>query len=513
MHPQRPPPSGPTSGFRPQLATTVQLGLFGVLLLFALAIWLSMPLLGGIVDKANQVRDEYLPELTRWRYNTQRVEQLYGFIQTLYWTSDSRAARSSRLQAQVLVDSFAFAPDSALAERAGQTLLHLQNLARLRDAQRDTLAALQQRAAALLAALPGDGGELARFAAASSHLGLIGSDWQALQQQAQALPDSGAPPGAQHLLGALQAQFGQLHALETQIGAEHRQALEQQKQLAATLNTDTALKTQQIATAVEHEASQVRRYGLLVLLLLGAITVLVLYAFQRHLLRPILLCNQALEQLNGERPVQLPPPTLFHELDTICHSVREYSNMTRQLQLANRELMQLSQQDGLTGLSNRRHFDAMLAAEHARASRHGHALTLILLDIDHFKKLNDRYGHLFGDDCLRHLGAVLTRSCQRAGDLAARYGGEEFALILPELNLEQSLALAERLRRSVAELVTRTDAGEPVSFTISAGLMYAEDCARHTPAGLILQADQALYRAKQHDRNRVEVAGESLVAG
>lgn len=255
MHPQRPPPSGPTSGFRPQLATTVQLGLFGVLLLFALAIWLSMPLLGGIVDKANQVRDEYLPELTRWRYNTQRVEQLYGFIQTLYWTSDSRAARSSRLQAQVLVDSFAFAPDSALAERAGQTLLHLQNLARLRDAQRDTLAALQQRAAALLAALPGDGGELARFAAASSRLGLIGSDWQALQQQAQALPDSGAPPSAQHLLGALQAQFGQLHALETQIGAEHRQALEQQKQLAATLNTDTALKTQQIATAVEHEAS------------------------------------------------------------------------------------------------------------------------------------------------------------------------------------------------------------------------------------------------------------------
>ncbi len=96
--------------------------------------------------------------------------------------------------------------------------------------------------------------------------------------------------------------------------------------------------------------------------------------------------------------------------------------------------MQLSQQDGLTGLSNRRHFDAMLAAEHARASRHGHALTLILLDIDHFKKLNDRYGHLFGDDCLRHLGAVLTRSCQRAGDLAARYGGEEFALIASDLD-------------------------------------------------------------------------------
>ena len=253
-----------------------------------------------------------------------------------------------------------------------------------------------------------------------------------------------------------------------------------------------------------------RSYGLLTLLLLGAITVGVLYIFQRFLLRPILLCNQALEQLNRDSSIQLPERTLFQELDTICRSVRQYGDMTRQLQNANRELVQLSQQDGLTGLSNRRHFDSVLAAEHARACRHSNGLTLLLIDIDHFKALNDRYGHLLGDDCLRQLATVLRRFSRRPGDLAARYGGEEFALILPEMNLEQSQQLAERVRQAIAELTTPTDSGEAVHFTASAGLIHTSNAPRHTPESMIHQADLALYRAKQLGRNRVEVAGEAV---
>ncbi|HEY6611323.1 MAG TPA: GGDEF domain-containing protein, partial [Pseudomonas sp.] len=419
--------SCPPARFRPRLATTVRLGLGGVLLLFGLILWLSMPLLGGIVNKANQVRDEYLPDLTRWRHNTQRIEQLYGFIQTIYWSNDAQVARSSRLQAQVLLDSFAFSPTSELAQQAGRILLDIQTLARLRDSQRATLSAVQTQAGSLLnTAIPsGDRADrLGRFAASCSRLGLIGTDWQALQREAGNLPAS--LPAERDAITRLQAHFAQLQTLETQVQQTHREALEQQKQLAAILNTDTALKTQQIAKAVSHEATQVRSYGLLTLLLLGAITVGVLYIFQRFLLRPILLCNQALEQLNSDSSIQLPERTLFQELDTICRSVRQYGDMTRQLQNANRELVQLSQQDGLTGLSNRRHFDSVLAAEHARACRHSNGLTLLLIDIDHFKALNDRYGHLLGDDCLRQLATVLRRFSRRPGDLAARYGGEEF---------------------------------------------------------------------------------------
>lgn len=502
----------PHAHFRPRLATTVRLGLGGLLLLFSLTVWLSLPLLGGIVDKANQVRDEYLPDLTRWRYNTQRTEQLYGFIQTLYWSNDSQVARSSRLQAQVLLDSFAFEPGNALTTQAAQILLDIQTLARLRDRQRTTLHEVQALAGALQRgdAISGDGAErLGRFAASCTRLGLIGTDWQALRQEADQL-QARLPTESANALAELQTRFAQLQALETQVGQTYRQALEQQKHLAATLNTDTALKTQQIATAVEKEANQIRHYGLLTMLLLGAITLGMLYAFQRFLLRPILRCTQALEQLNSKQPVQLPERTLFHELDTICRSVSQYSDMTRQLQHLNQELMQLSQQDGLTGLSNRRHFDSVLAVEHARACRHGQDLALILIDIDRFKVLNDRYGHLLGDDCLRQLANVLRRFSQRPGDLAARYGGEEFALILPEMGLEQSRLLAERVRQAVAELVIPTDAGEPVRFTASFGLIHTGWAGRHTPESMIHQADLALYRAKQLGRNRVEVAEQAV---
>lgn len=502
--------SRPPARFRPRLATTVRLALGGALLLFTLTLLLSMPLLGGIVDKANRVRDEYLPDLTRWRYNTQRIEQLFGFIQTIYWSNDALVVRSSRLQAQVLLDSFP--PDSELAAQARQIILAIQTLARLRDSQRVALNAVRTEAGSLLREDMPSGpssDHLVRFAAACSRLGLIGTDWRALRQEAGNLP---APldPAARDAIARLQDHFAQLQALEIQVEQTHRQALEQQKLLAATLNTDTALKTQQIAKAVGHEATLLRSYGLLTLMLLGAITLGVLYIFQRFLLRPILLCNQALEQLNSERSAQLPERTLFRELDTICQSVRQYGDMTKQLQRANRDLMQLSQQDGLTGLSNRRHFDSVLATEHARACRHGHELALLLIDVDHFKVLNDRHGHLFGDDCLRQLATVLRSFSCRPGDLSARYGGEEFALILPEMSLEQSRQLAERVRQAIAELATPTDSGEIVHFTASVGLIHTSNAPRHTAQSMIHQADLALYRAKQLGRNRVEVAEETV---
>lgn len=507
-----PPDTTRNTAARPRLSLTVQLGLLGLLLLFALTLWLSRPLLGGIIDKSHQMRTQHLPELTRWRHNTQRVEQLYGFIETLYWTSDLQVARNSRLQAQVLVNSFAFPPDSPLAEQSGQLVDTIKRLAQLREHQRDLLGQLREQGHRLLAAPPTaeqhteQHDQLLKLAAISTQMGVIGPDWAALQQEALLFRQQlQAPPASdQHAwLERLGAALGQLDHLAGRVAAERNLALELQRQLAATLNTDTALRTQQIADAVQADAEQIRRYSSLILLLLGVISIAVLYAFQRYLLRPILLCSQALEQLSSGQPMQQPPRTLFRELDRIGQSVRQYGEATHQLKHANQELMRLSERDGLTGLANRRHFDAVLANEYARACRHGHSLALILLDIDHFKRLNDRHGHLFGDDCLRRFAGILQPFGRRAGELAARYGGEEFALILPGLSQTECLAIAEQIRQQTADLRLQNEAGETVQFTLSAGLAYLADPRQQVATTLIQLADQALYRSKHAGRNRV----------
>lgn len=139
-------------GFIPKLATTVQLGLIGLLLILSAIIWLSIPVLGGIVNKAAQVRNENLPELTRWRYNTQRVEQLYGFIETIYWTHERAAARASRLHAQVLIDSFAFENGSDMALRARNLLESINALGIQRDERRTAVVNMQYSARKMLEA-------------------------------------------------------------------------------------------------------------------------------------------------------------------------------------------------------------------------------------------------------------------------------------------------------------------------------------------------------------------------
>jgi diguanylate cyclase (GGDEF)-like protein/PAS domain S-box-containing protein len=159
--------------------------------------------------------------------------------------------------------------------------------------------------------------------------------------------------------------------------------------------------------------------------------------------------------------------------------------------------------DELTGLVNRRHLFELAEREHARIRR-GNAspAALIMLDVDHFKRINDTYGHLAGDEILRHLGHQLMASL-RTADIAARYGGEEFAILLPATDLDAALRLAARLRDEAAGSTVYSD-GQPLHYTLSLGLttLTPQDASLDMA---IARADEALYRAKMGGRNRIEV--------
>ena len=178
--------------------------------------------------------------------------------------------------------------------------------------------------------------------------------------------------------------------------------------------------------------------------------------------------------------------------------------------LLGRQLEQLSVTDPLTGLANRRRFDDTLAAEWARAQRSGRPIGLVMLDIDHFKRYNDHYGHIGGDACLRRVAAALAGVVCDGTALAARYGGEEFALILPDADSAAVFDLAQRACNAVAALHEPHAAAEGGCVTISAGIASMPPSADAAAEQLVALADIALYEAKRAGRNRVmgQNAGE-----
>lgn len=164
------------------------------------------------------------------------------------------------------------------------------------------------------------------------------------------------------------------------------------------------------------------------------------------------------------------------------------------------EIYQLKITDGLTGLPNRRRLMEVLAAEIPRARRYHRDLSLVMMDIDHFKTVNDTLGHLAGDHILRELANVVSLQV-RQGEMFARYGGEEFVLLLPETNMEQARQTAERIRQKIESCTFQfADRKIPITISMGVGTFEAPDM---DDAGLIEAADRGLYKAKQSGRNRV----------
>ncbi|RQH09835.1 GGDEF domain-containing protein [Paraburkholderia dinghuensis] len=170
-----------------------------------------------------------------------------------------------------------------------------------------------------------------------------------------------------------------------------------------------------------------------------------------------------------------------------------------------RELALRANTDGLTGLGNRLWFDQILESEWARLKRSGAPLSVILLDVDHFKLFNDTYGHVAGDACLKQIAQVMKEVCRSTSEFVARYGGEEFIVLLPEVHAEAMCGVAERIRTRIADLEIPHETSQTAHhITASLGAVTVQCGGSTTSADAVALADEQLYRAKALGRNRVE---------
>jgi diguanylate cyclase (GGDEF)-like protein len=201
----------------------------------------------------------------------------------------------------------------------------------------------------------------------------------------------------------------------------------------------------------------------------------------------------------------LPLRSTNNEIGHICvviYDVTEVACNSNRLQASNQQLQQLSSTDRLTSLYNRGHWEEALKLEYAKFSRYGHVAALIMFDIDHFKQVNDTYGHPFGDQVIQRVASV-AKDMVRDADVLGRYGGEEFAVLLPGTDQEGGRILAERLREAI-EAAEVFFEGERVAFTVSLGVaQLTAEVAEYKQ--LIERADRALYASKKGGRNRVTV--------
>ncbi|MBP8019590.1 MAG: GGDEF domain-containing protein, partial [Hylemonella sp.] len=175
---------------------------------------------------------------------------------------------------------------------------------------------------------------------------------------------------------------------------------------------------------------------------------------------------------------------------------------TGELKLLNARLETLSATDGLTGLANRRHFDEVLDTEWRRSLRNGQPIAVGILDVDWFKKYNDHYGHLSGDDCLKHVAKVLATHFSRAGDLVARYGGEEFAFIMSGTDGNNALTMAQRLCQALEDTDWKHEQSTYGHITASVGVASILPSDNTSPLALLKAGDEALYLAKAQGRNQ-----------
>jgi diguanylate cyclase (GGDEF)-like protein len=265
----------------------------------------------------------------------------------------------------------------------------------------------------------------------------------------------------------------------------------------------------------------------LAIALIGAICGI---ALTNQLIQPIAKINQRATRLasrewSADSMADTNAPvrelnTLSQNFNTMANQLQEafinletrVAERTRELEAANNELAKIATQDGLTHIANRRRLDEFLQQEWLRCTRQNQPISILMLDVDHFKAYNDTYGHPAGDQVLIQIAALCEAQTGRSTDLTARYGGEEFAIVLSHTDASGALKVAQSINKFIQNLAiphVKSLAAEVV--TVSIGVATTQPSGISNPATLIASADSALYAAKNMGRNRVEVAGKQTV--
>jgi diguanylate cyclase (GGDEF)-like protein len=280
--------------------------------------------------------------------------------------------------------------------------------------------------------------------------------------------------------------------------------------------TDTriviGLDEREVLSRIDRELSL--SYLQLVLFCLFTV-ITVWYGGERLIVRPLRTLSRAAGRIGrGEMEVKTSPAQWAAEIAPLATALSDMAKKLaareNDLRSANRQLEELATLDSLSGLPNRRGFDARLHSEWQKAAAHREPLALLMIDVDHFKLFNDHHGHIEGDQCLRIISDVLALLSEADG-FAARYGGEEFALLLPNTDLSKALGIAELLRLAIAELRI-PHGGAPLGYvTLSIGVASLVPTGSETAHRLVASADAGLYEAKRRGRNTVATELEAVL--
>ncbi|WEK03236.1 MAG: GGDEF domain-containing protein [Candidatus Devosia phytovorans] len=400
----------------------------------------SHSFLTKIEADAADIQDQQIPAVLAQNRNALKIEKLVSLTRSAFLARDSVMERQIQLQVRILSQSFALDGDNVLTQGATQMADGISRIIAARVEEREA---------------GGDG----------------------LVTPATANADA---------------------------VAAYQQTMDLAEGLANNLSTGTARVADKISTDIQFTAGAIRQAWWIILGVPLVATLLLFWFFRAQVVRPIDITVQRLEAIKNRAGTGLgTKKAWFSDLRQIELAVSEFAQVSEELHVKNEMLLLLSDQDPLTKVGNRRHFDTTLTdlvEQHHSTGR----LALLLLDLDHFKLINDQYGHQMGDACLKTVGHVLTTLCEPHSFIPARFGGEEFAVLMPGADLAEAVIFAERMRVEVSRLTIATSGdGSSVSVTTSIGVASLADVRPRSSNALIEASDRALYKAKSEGRNSV----------
>ncbi|MFP5076247.1 GGDEF domain-containing protein [Rhizobium sp. YIM 134829] len=414
----------------------------------------SVSFLNTVEESARLTREQQIPLILSQNRNALKVERAASLIRSVYLAHDRRVERQIQLQLQTLCQSFSLDDNRMLIDGA-------------------------------------------RIIAAEVKRIVVG------REAARSLRE---PPAATDPPMAADDREHRIARAEADSTEAYKRAIATADRLSDSLSTDAVMLADTLVSSVASAASEVKKRWILILTLPVLFLVVTLWVVRRFIVAPIGAAILKLEAIGrgGDVEGALPKP-LFAELATIADAVDSYGALSENLKRTNAMLQILSDRDGLTGLPNRRKLELLLNDAFARASVSDGNLAVMMIDLDHFKAINDTHGHKAGDQCLRAVADLLQKIGEDSSISVARYGGEEFTALVEGRDTATVKAVAERIRRTVATLTIDLGSGQSVSFTTSIGISTL-GARRLSDIGLLLsEADKALYAAKHAGRNRVTV--------